>query len=122
MIGAHRARYDPDVEAAMLAAYGVDVLDPAVTPRRISVLLPRLRPGLWPDADHSASWSTEAHLLAALVDAVQVNTHVFIAANSKRKQRPPKPLPRPGKKERSEGMDKKGLVRALSAALGGGQS
>jgi hypothetical protein len=79
----------------MLAHYGVDVLDPAVSVRRVSVLLTRLPAGAWPDQMTAASWSIEAHLLARLVDAVGDLTWVTVAANSKRKPRRPKPLDRP---------------------------
>ncbi|WP_211216206.1 hypothetical protein [Longispora albida] len=36
------------------------------------------------------------HLLAALIDAVQANTHAVVQVNSRKRVRPPKPLPRPG--------------------------
>ena len=60
------AQHDPDVEAAMQAAYGVDPA--SLTLRRFWVLLRRLPPGRWPVQDHPASWSVEAHLLASVVD------------------------------------------------------
>lgn len=41
-------------------------------------------------------WSTEAHLLATVVDAIQATTHAIIQSNSKTKVRAPKPIPRPG--------------------------
>jgi hypothetical protein len=40
-------------------------------------------------------WTTVAHLLATVVDAVQLGTWAHIAANAKRRPPPPKPLPRP---------------------------
>ena len=45
-------------------------------------------------------WDLHAHLLAALVDAVQANTHAVIQVQTPRRVRPPAPLPRPGKRER----------------------
>lgn len=44
--------------------------------------------------EHRA-WTSAAHLLASVVDAVQVNTWTTIAAHSKRRPKPPTPLPRP---------------------------
>jgi hypothetical protein len=45
--------------------------------------------------DQFRAWDVHAYLLAALVDAVRENTFVFVAANSKRKPKAPKPIPRP---------------------------
>jgi hypothetical protein len=41
-------------------------------------------------------WDTSAHLLAAVVDAVNANTHALIQVNSRTRIRPPRPVPRPG--------------------------
>lgn len=76
-----------------MAGFGVDVLDPAVTPRRIAVLAARVPPfarrgGEW--------WSTEAELLALLIDHVANLTWVTArAAGAKGAQRP-RPITRPG--------------------------
>ncbi|GAB3475266.1 D site-binding protein [Amycolatopsis cihanbeyliensis] len=40
-------------------------------------------------------WGPDRYLLARLIDAVKENTHVFIAANSKHKPKPPEPVERP---------------------------
>lgn len=45
-------------------------------------------------------WGTDRHLFATLVDAIQANTWVLTAANSKKKPRRPKPVPRPGRSKR----------------------
>lgn len=45
-------------------------------------------------AEHR-SWTTLAHLLATVADAVQLGTWTTVAAHSKRKPPSPKPLPRP---------------------------
>ena len=82
-------------EAAMLAHYGVDVLDPSVSVRRVWVLLSRLPAGSWPDTTTAAHWSTEAHLLARLNDAVSDLTWITVMANSKKKPMRPKPMERP---------------------------
>lgn len=44
--------------------------------------------------EHRA-WTSTAHLLASVVDAVQVNTWTTVAAHAKRRPKPPTPLPRP---------------------------
>lgn len=79
----------------MLATYGLDVLDPAVTPRRIWSLARRLPPGSWPDDTVGASWSTEAHLLAEVIDQVAALIWVTVRAYGGRAARP-KPFRRPG--------------------------
>lgn len=79
----------------MLATYGVDVLDPNVTPRRLAVLLDRLppyarRPG--------QQWSIESELLAALIDHVANLTWVTLRAAGAKNARRPRPLPRPAER------------------------
>jgi hypothetical protein len=61
----------------MLAAYGVDVLDPQVSTRRVHVLLERLPP--WSRLP-GEQWSVEAELLAALIDHVAQLTYVTLKA------------------------------------------
>ena len=46
-------------------------------------------------------WDLHAHLLAALVDAVQANTYAVVQVQSARRIKAPAPLPRPGKSKRS---------------------
>ncbi len=75
----------------MLAAYGVDVLDPRTSLRRVHVLLERLPPHARRGGEQ---WSTESELLATLVDAVSTLTWVTLRANGS-KASMPKPLPRP---------------------------
>jgi hypothetical protein len=75
-----------------MAAYGVDVLSPDVSLRRVRVLAERLPPHARRGGDQ---WSTEAELLALLVDHVAQLTWVTLrAAGAKNARRPP-PLPRP---------------------------
>lgn len=104
-----------------MAHYGLDVLDPAVTPRRIHVLLARLPAGAWPEADSPASWSLEAHLLAATIDAVREVSWVTAAANSKRPPPRPKPMPRPGDRVKG-GLTKSELIRSLDGLMGKGRA
>jgi hypothetical protein len=45
--------------------------------------------------DDFVGWGQDRYLMARLIDAVKENTHVFVSANAKRKQRPPEPVERP---------------------------
>jgi hypothetical protein len=76
-----------------MSAYRVDVLDPAVTPRRIEVLAERLPP--WAQSPGEA-WSAEAELLALLVDHVAYLTWVTLKAAGAKNPPKPRPLARPG--------------------------
>jgi len=75
-----------------MAAYGIDCLDPAVTPRRVAVLLSNLPPSARGGGD---PWSTEAELLALLVDHVAALTWITMRAHGAKRARKPSPLPRP---------------------------
>ena len=86
------ARFDPDVEALMLEVYGVDVLDPSVSTRRVAVLLERLPPYARRPGEH---WSTEAELLAVLADQLAELTWVTLRAAGAKGAPRPRPLPRP---------------------------
>ena len=87
------ARFNPDVEALMLEVYGVDVLDPAVSTRRVAVLLERLPPYARRPGEH---WSTEAELLAVLADELAQLTWVTLRAHGAKGATRPRPMPRPG--------------------------
>ena len=103
----------------MLATYGVDVLDPKVSLRRIHVLARRLPPGALPRVAE-ASWNTEAHLLARLNDAVDLLVWVTArAAGSKMAK--PKPLARPSSRTRPGGqrIPWSELAKAIRGANGG---
>jgi hypothetical protein len=76
----------------MLAAYGVDVLDPAVSLRRVHVLLERLPPHA---RRLGEQWSTESELLAGLVDRVAYLTYVTLRANGAKDAKVPEPIARP---------------------------
>jgi hypothetical protein len=78
----------------MLAVYGVDVLDPRVTLRRLSSLVHRLPAGSWPDEKAAMSWSVEAHLLAGVMDSLAALTFVTVKAYGGKPPKP-KPFPRP---------------------------
>ena len=75
-----------------MATYGVDVLDPAVSTRRVAVLLDRLPPGALAQGE---LWSAEAHLLAALIDQVGMLTWVTLRAAGAKGAARPRPVPRP---------------------------
>ena len=59
-----------------------------------SATVAALRGGSDHAAEHRA-WTSTAHLLASVVDAVQVNTWTTVAAHARRRPKPPTPLPRP---------------------------
>lgn len=45
-------------------------------------------------------WSIDTYLLAALVDGMNTNTFAFVKANTKKRVKEPRPVPRPGDAER----------------------
>jgi hypothetical protein len=74
-----------------MAAYGVDTLAAATTPRRVWVLLNRLPP----EARHPGEpWSAEAELLAIAIDHLAQLTYVMVKQGGGKANRP-RPLPRP---------------------------
>ena len=75
-----------------MAAFGVDVLDPAVSTRRVAVLLERIPPAARRPGE---AWSVEAELLAVLVDQVASLTYVTLRAAGAKNVAKPRPLPRP---------------------------
>lgn len=50
--------------------------------------------------DEYRGWSIDTYLLAALLDSLNTNTYAFIKANSKKRVKEPRPVPRPGDAER----------------------
>jgi len=78
----------------MLQVYGVDVLDPRTSTRRVAVLLDRLPPEA---RRFGELWSTEAELLAALVDHVAGLTWVTMRAHGAKNVPKPRPIQRPGR-------------------------
>jgi len=102
----------------MLATYGVDVLDPAVSLRRVHVLATRLPSGSLPAMDSPAAWSTEAHLMARLNDAIDLLIWVTLRVHNSKVQRP-KPMPRPGGARRRPGQASAGGQRVSWVALAG---
>jgi hypothetical protein len=117
MISASAARFTPAVEAALLAHYAVDPLDPTVTPRRMWVLLSNLPPGSM-RGNHAGAWTMEAHLLASVVDALNQLTWVQVAKASKKKPKRPQPLRRPGEAAPRRGMRLTDLAGALQGRPG----
>jgi hypothetical protein len=75
-----------------MAAYGVDCLDPRVSLRRVHVLLDNLPPQARRPGEQ---WSTEAELLALLVDHVANLTWVTLKAAGAKNVSRPQPLRRP---------------------------
>jgi hypothetical protein len=58
--------------------------------------LPRESCTVQTSAGDKARWGDVEHLIADVVDAVQMNSWLFAAANSKKNPKLPKPLRRPG--------------------------
>jgi hypothetical protein len=75
-----------------MAGFGVDVLDPAVSTRRVAVLLDRLPPHA---RRAGQQWSTEAELLAVMVDHLAALTWVTMRAHGAKNVPKPRPIPRP---------------------------
>jgi hypothetical protein len=75
-----------------MAGFGVDVLDPAVSTRRVAVLLDRLPPHA---RRAGQQWSTEAELLAVVVDHLAALTWVTMRAHGAKNVPRPRPIPRP---------------------------
>lgn len=100
----------------MLAHYGIDTLaDPGPTPRRMHRLVQALPAGAFPGMDVPMAWSTEAHLLAAVIDAVEMLTWVQVSKASRTRPKKPKPFPRPGTRTRIRPID---LAEALTGMEG----
>ncbi|WP_367137891.1 hypothetical protein [Saccharothrix sp. HUAS TT1] len=66
-------------------------------------------------------WGVDRYFLAALIDAVHDQTYAFVAANSKRKPKRPKPIERPKKAHASQSKTNPWLARtqAIRRARGG---
>jgi len=75
-----------------MCAFGVDVLDPAVSLRRVWVLGNRLPP--WARAG-GEEWGAEAHLLALACDLLSNLTYITLQAAGAKGVTKPRPLPRP---------------------------
>jgi hypothetical protein len=75
-----------------MLAYGIDTLDPAVSTRRVGVLLDRLPPQA---RNPGALWSTEAEMLAGLIDHVAALTYITLKAHGAKNPPKPRPVPRP---------------------------
>ena len=99
----------------MLEVYGVDVLDPAVSTRRVAVLLERLPPYA---RRFGEQWSTEAELLAVLADRIGELTWVTLRAAGAKNAARPRPLPRPGGRPGQAAAPKPAGQRPAPAAEG----
>lgn len=60
-------------------------------------------------------WDNHLYMLANLVDAVKENTYVFVAANAKRKPKPPKPIDRPASKKKTNPLGNRFALMARIA-------
>jgi len=79
-----------------MCAYGVDVLDASVSTRRVHVLLENLPP--WARLP-GEQWSTEAELLAQLVDEVAALRFVTLRAAGAKNVTKPRPVRRPPRRQ-----------------------
>lgn len=58
--------------------------------------------------DEHRGWTVDRYLRAKLIDAINMNTYMFISANSKRKNiKPPEPVRTPGDKARKKAQREK---------------
>ena len=80
-MGTAAAAFDPRVEAAVLARYGVD--PHTCTLRRLRVLIAALPPGYWPERQHDGAWSVEAHLLAAVAQVLLDDGLAYVVEGDK---------------------------------------
>jgi hypothetical protein len=76
----------------MAMAYGINVLDGQVSPRRLAALIDRLPP--WA-RNGGAAWSTESYLLAEIIDRLDSLTYVTLKAHGAKSVRKPPGFPRP---------------------------
>jgi hypothetical protein len=93
----------------MLAAYGVDVLDPRTSARRVHVLLERLPPSYRLPGEQ---WSVEAELLAGLIDHVANLCYITARAAGARSATRPQPVKRPPRRHRPAQQQQRAQVVA----------
>lgn len=107
------------LEADFQQFYGLEL--GACSPRRAWVLaqhLPR-EARVTRAIDEEATWGAQEHLLANVVDLLQLSNWLYIAAHTGEKGRPPKkpePLRRPGEQKQNKQIASGG--KALSSLLG----
>lgn len=98
------ANYGEALEADFFRHYGVDINDCSV--RRMRNLYERLPADCETNYDisevprESRGWDINTYMLANVVDALMALDWHFIAANSKRPPKPPKPFARPELKKK----------------------
>jgi hypothetical protein len=102
----------------MMAAYGIDVLDPRVTPRRLAALIDRLPPWARQGGD---PWTAEGYLLAEVIDRLDALIFVTLRAHGAKSVSKPKPFPRPPDPRRLAGRAA-GAALEPSGATSGGSS
>jgi hypothetical protein len=76
----------------MLCAFGIDVLDPRVSLRRVWVLAQRLPPWV---RSMGEPWSAESDLLALVVDHLAQLAWITLRAAGAQAVTRPRPIPRP---------------------------
>ena len=80
----------------------MDCLQGSLTPIEVILLVRGLGPGTrfvaqMQGGDQYREWDLMAYQMANILDAIQHNTYVLTAANSKKKPKAPKPSYRPSK-------------------------
>jgi hypothetical protein len=95
-----------ELEADFQLVYGLELL--GCTVRRAAVLTSQLpaESRIARALNEHLEWSTTDHLLATVIDAIQINTWVLASAHSDPKKSPkkPEPLERPGAKKAKPAM------------------
>lgn len=119
-------KYGEQILADFQSEYGlnlVEVLRPGgMSPRQVLALIRQLPPesrtvAALRGGDQFQGWGVDRYLLANVIDAINQNTYAFIAANSKRKPKAPKPVPRPSAKTQRGRDDQSNPFRQRLAAV-----
>lgn len=96
-----------------------------VTPTEVILLIRGLKVGSrfvaqMQGGEQYQEWNLMAYQMANIIDAINNNTYVLTAANSKRKPKAPKPTYRPGKvKNKSQNAFRTQLEMAKQRKRGG---
>lgn len=96
------------VYADLRREYGVNLVDafvdpPLISPAEVIALIENLPTGcqtnaILRDEEDSYGWGTSEVLLAGVIDAVREGTHANMQVRTKKKLKPPEPIPVPGRK------------------------
>lgn len=120
MMSVAAARFDPRVEAAALAHYGVDVRDMSVSWRRLLLLIRLMPARVWAEqSPDDQGWTADTYMLANLSDQLAGLSWLSeFNLTRKRPKQKPKPIERPG--DRAKEPDGMAGWWALARAVKGG--